>query len=373
MDKKRIPVSEPCLGGNEEKYVLECVRSSWISSLGKFIPQFEEGFAEFCGSKHGVAVMNGTAALQLALAALGVKEGDEVIVPDLTFVATANAVRYLGAKPVFVDSEMETWNIDPEKIAAAVTKKTKAIIPVHLYGHPCDMGPIMEIAKKHKLFVVEDAAEAHGAEYKGRKVGSLGNIGCFSFYGNKIITTGEGGMCVTNDLKLAERMHFLKDHAMRPERRYWHPEIGYNLRMTNIQAAIGVAQLEQIGRFIEAKRRNAKLYNSLLQKIKGLTLQPETRWAKNVYWMHSVLVDEEEFGCSRDELMAKLKEKGIDSRPFFYPMHQLPMYSSGYSDKDFPVATELSRRGINLPSSAKLSEGDIKHVCSAIAEIAAGR
>ncbi len=368
MEKKRIPVSEPVLGGNEEKYVLECVRSSWISSLGKFIPQFEEGFARFCGSKYGVAVMNGTAALQLALAALGIGEGDEVIIPDLTFVATANAVRYLGAKPVFVDSEKSSWNIDPGKIEAAITKRTKAIMPVHLYGHPCDMGPVMEIAKKHSLFVIEDGAEAHGAEYKGRKVGSIGHVGCFSFYGNKIITTGEGGMCVTNDAKLAERMQFLRDHAMSSEKRYWHPEIGYNLRMTNIQAAIGVAQLEQIEKFLAVKTRNAKLYSSLLQKVSGLTLQPQLPWAKSVYWMHSVLVDEKEFGCSRDELMAKLKERGIDSRPFFYPMHQLPMYSEGYSDKDFPVAVELSRRGINLPSSVKLSEDDIRRVCAAIAE-----
>lgn len=373
MEKKRIPVSEPVLGGNEEKYVLECVRSSWISSLGKFIPEFEEKFARFCGSKHGVAVMNGTVALQLALAALGIKEGDEVVVPDLTFVATANAVKYLGAKPVLVDAELSTWNIDPEKIAAAITKKTKAIIPVHLYGHPCDMDAIMRIAKKHSLFVIEDAAEAHGAEYKGKKVGSLGDIGCFSFYGNKIITTGEGGMCITNDGKLAERMHFLKDHAMRPEKRYWHPEMGFNFRMTNVQAAIGVAQLEQIEKFIAMKRRNAQLYNSLLQKINGLTLQPEMRWARSVYWMHSVLVDENEFGCSRDELMAKLKARGIDTRPFFYPMHQLPMYSSGYSDRDFPVAAGLSRRGINLPSSAKLSEDDIRQVCQAMADIADNR
>ncbi len=371
MEKKRIPVSEPVLSGNEEKYVLECVRSSWISSLGRFIPQFEDGFARFCGSRHGVAVMNGTAALQLALAALGICEGDEVIMPDLTFVATANTVRYLGAKPVFVDSEQDAWNIDAAKIEAAVTKKTKAIMPVHLYGHPCDMDPIMQIAKKHSLFVIEDAAEAHGAEYKGKKVGSLGDIGCFSFYGNKIITTGEGGMCITNDAKLAERMRFLRDHAMSPDKRYWHPELGYNLRMTNIQAAIGVAQLEQIDRFLAAKMKNAALYHSLLKNVKGLTLQPQLPWARSVYWMHSVLVDEEEFGRSRDELMAKLKERGIDSRPFFYPMHQLPMYAKGYSDNDFPVATELSRKGMNLPSSVKLTEQDIKYVCQAIADIAA--
>jgi len=368
--QRRIPVSEPLLGGNEEKYVMECVRSSWISSLGRFIPEFEEKFAGFCGSKHGVAVMNGTVALHLALAALGIRQGDEVIIPDLTFVATANVVAYLGARPVFVDSEPGTWNIDPAKISAAVTKKTKAIIPVHLYGHPCDMDPIMEIARKHSLLVIEDAAEAHGAEYKGRKVGSIGDVGCFSFYGNKIITTGEGGICVTADSKLADRMRFLKDHAMDPVRKYWHPEIGYNFRMTNIQAAIGVAQLEQAGKFIEQKRKNARLYSSLLQGVRGITLQPEMPWAKSVYWMHSVLVDEKKFGCSRDELAKQLKIKGIDSRPFFYPMHQLPPYQNGFSDNDFPIASNLSRTGINLPSSVKLTGNDIKYVCSAIAGLA---
>ncbi|MBI2144953.1 DegT/DnrJ/EryC1/StrS family aminotransferase [Candidatus Woesearchaeota archaeon] len=367
---KRIPVSEPFLNGNEEKYVLECLRTSWVSSLGRFIPEFEAKFAKFSGCSHGVAVMNGTVALQLALAALGIKEGDEVIVPDLTFVATANAVKYLGAKPVLVDSEPETWNIDPGKISAAVTKKTKAIIPVHLYGHPCDMDSVMAVAKKHDLFVIEDAAEAHGAEYKGKKVGSIGDVGCFSFYGNKIITTGEGGMCTTGDAGLAGRMHFLKDHAMRPEKRYWHPEMGYNFRMTNVQAAIGLAQLEQIEKFIEIKRKNAQLYNSLLQKISGITIQPEMPWAKSVYWMHSILVDEGKFGCGRDELMAKLKEKGIDSRPFFYPMHQLPVFKGSGSDADFPVASRLSGMGMNLPSSVKLSSDDIRRVCAGIAEFA---
>ncbi|MBI2140937.1 DegT/DnrJ/EryC1/StrS family aminotransferase [Candidatus Woesearchaeota archaeon] len=366
---RRIPVSEPSLSGNEEKYVLECISTNWISSLGKFIPEFEGGFAGFCGSKYGVAVMNGTVALQLALAALGIKEGDEVIIPDLTFVATANAVRYLGAKPVFVDSEPATWNIDAGKIESAVTKKTKAIIPVHLYGHPCDMDVIMEVAEKHSLSVIEDAAEAHGAEYKGKRVGSIGSIGCFSFYGNKIITTGEGGMCVTSDAKLAERMHFLKDHAMDKVRKYWHPELGYNFRMTNIQAAVGVAQLEQIDKFIAAKIRNAKLYRTLLQNVKGLAFQPQMTWAKSVYWMHSVLVDEKEFGCSRDALILGLKEKGVDSRPFFCPMHQLPPYKGSGSDKDFPVAAQLSRAGINLPSSVRLSESDIRFVCDAIRSI----
>jgi perosamine synthetase len=368
---KSIPVSEPFLGGNEEKYVAECVKSSWISSLGKYIPQFEEGFAKFCGAKHGVAVMNGTAAIQLALVALGVKPGDEVIIPDLTFVATASTVTYAGAVPVFVDSEPNTWNIDPEKIEAAITDKTKAIIPVHLYGHPCDMDPIMEIAKKHNLKVIEDCAEAHGAEYKGKKVGTIGDVGCFSFYGNKIITTGEGGLITTNDSELADRMQFLKDHAMKPEKRYWHPELGFNFRMTNVQAAIGVAQLEQIDNFLEIKKKNAKLYAELLKGIKGITIQPEAEWAKNVFWMHSILVDEQEFGCSRDDLIKKLKEKGIDTRTFFYPMHQLPPYEeSNLNDETFPVATRLSQQGINLPSSVKLLKEDVEFICRTIAEIA---
>ncbi|MBI3036856.1 DegT/DnrJ/EryC1/StrS family aminotransferase [Candidatus Woesearchaeota archaeon] len=371
MEKKgitrHIPVSEPLLGGNEEKYVLECIRSSWISSLGKFIPEFEEKFAKFCGTKYGVSVMNGTVALQLALAALGIKNGDEVIMPDLTFVATANAVMHAGAKPVFVDAEQDTWNIDTEKIAAAITKKTKAIIPVHLYGHPCNMDAVMKIAEERNLLVIEDAAEAHGAEYKGKKAGSIGNVGCFSFYGNKILITGEGGMCVTNDKKLSERMHFLKDHAMDKERRYFHPEIGYNFRMTNVQAAIGLAQLEQIEKFIAAKRKNAEIYNSLLKDVKGLTLQHEMPWAKNVYWMYSILV-EDDFGRSRDELMKLLKAEGVDTRPFFYPMHQLPMYSEGHGDNEFPVASELALKGINLPSSVKLTADDIRYVCNAIAE-----
>lgn len=358
-----IPVYEPVLGGNEKKYVLDCLESNWISSLGKYVTEFEEKFSGFCGRKFGVSVANGTVALQLALIALGVKEGDEVIVPDLTFVATANAVSYTGAKPVFVDSESDTWNIDPGKIEEKITKKTKAIVPVHLFGHPCDMDPIMDIAKDHGLFVIEDAAEAHGAEYKGRKVGGFGHVSCFSFYGNKIITTGEGGMCITNDEALAKEMQFLKDHGMSSEKRYWHSKMGFNLRMTNIQAAIGVAQLEQIEKFIEIKRKNAKLYNGLLKDVNGIGLPPEMPWAKSVYWMYSILVNEG-YGSTRDELMAKLKEKKVDSRPFFYPMHQLPIYKS---DKPYPVADKLSANGLNLPSSAKLSKEDVERVCKVIA------
>jgi len=357
-----ISVAEPDLSGNEKKYVLDCVESTWISSLGKYISQFEEKFAEFCGAKYGVSTSNGTVALQLALVALGIGKGDEVIIPDLTFIATANVCVYVGAKPVFVDAEKETWNIDADKIEEKITEKTKAIIVVHLYGHPCDMDKILEIAKKHKLKVIEDAAEAHGATYKGKSVGSIGDVGCFSFYGNKIITTGEGGMCTTNDKKLAERMAFLKDHGMDAKKRYWHPEIGFNFRMTNIQAAIGLAQLERADKIIAAKRKNAKLYAELLKDVDGVTLQPQAEWAETVYWLHSILVGDK-FRITRDELMKELKENNIDSRPFFYPMHELPPYETA---NDFPIATELSRQGMNLPSSTKLSEEDIKRICAVI-------
>lgn len=356
-----IPVAEPDLSGNEKKYVDDCLDTTWISSLGKYITEFEQGFAAFCGVRHGVSVSNGTAALHLALAALNIKAGDEVIVPDLTFVASANAVAYTGATPVLADVDKKTWNIDPEKIREKITADTKAIMPVHLYGHPCDMEPIMELASKHNLFVIEDCAEAHGAEYRGKRVGSIGTIGCFSFYGNKIITTGEGGMCVTNDEKLAERMRFLKDHGMtRPH--YYHPEVGFNFRMTNIQAAIGLAQLERIDKFIAAKIRNAKLYRQLLSNVPGITFQPEEPYARSVFWLHSILV-EDDFRCSRGTLMKDLKAAGIDSRPFFIPMHELPPYRQD----GFPVAAELSRKGINLPSSTLLTEDDIKKICSVIA------
>lgn len=352
-----IPVAEPLLGEKELEYVIDCVKSGWISSMGKYVNEFEGKFSKYCNSKHGVAVANGTVALHLALAALGIGKGDEVIIPDLTFVATANAVLYTGAKPVFVDIDKETWCIDAEKIKAKVNKKTKAIIPVHLYGHPCDMDPIMELAEDKDIQVIEDAAEAHGAEYKGKKVGSIGHVGCFSFYGNKIITTGEGGICLTNDGALAERMRFLKDHGMSKEKRYWHTEVAFNYRMTNIQAAIGVAQLEKIDKVIEIKRKNAALYNSLLKDVKGVVLPAEKKWAKNVYWMYSILVDK------RDELMKKLEKNGIDSRPFFYPIHIMPPYRT---NEDFPFTDEISRKGINLPSSPKLTEDEIKKVVKVI-------
>jgi len=304
MDRRmRLPVAEPTVGERELQYVNECVLTGWISSGGKFVSRFEEMFAAFCASRYAVATSNGTTALHLALLALGIGPGDEVIVPTLTFIATANAVVYTGAVPVFADSEAETWNIAPSAIEAAITARTKAIIPVHLYGHPADMAAILDLAKRHGLAVIEDAAEAHGARYQGKPVGSIGDAGVFSFFGNKIVTTGEGGMLVTDDAEIADRARLLRDHGMRPERRYWHTVLGYNYRLTNLQAAVGVAQMEKIESILKAKRDIAALYRSGLSGIAGLTLPPERDGAENVFWLYTVLVDEEEFGMGRDELI----------------------------------------------------------------------
>ncbi len=361
-----IPIAEPLLGEEELNNVIEAVKSGWISSKGKFIPEFEEKFARYCGVKYGVATSNGTTALHLALTALGIGPGDEVIVPTLTFIATANAVRYTGAKPVFVDSHPDYWCIDPGKIEEVITPKTKAMILVHLYGHPADMDQILAITRKHDIFVIEDAAEAHGAEYKGRKVGSFGDISCFSFYGNKIITTGEGGMCLTNDEKLATKMKILRDHGMNPSKRYWYDIIGFNYRMTNMQAAIGVAQLEKIDRFIEKKREIAAWYSKRLNELEQrrlIKLHPEMPWAKCVYWMYSILF-QDVFRINRNELMGKLEKEGIETRPFFYPVHIMPPYEG--SRESFPVAEKLSSFGLNLPSSVKLTEKNVQGICETL-------
>jgi len=366
--ERYIPVAEPVLTGNELAYVSDCVTSGWVSSIGQYVTRFEREFAEFCGVRHGIATSNGTTALHLALAVLGIGPGDEVIVPALTFIATANAVVYTGAKPVFVDSEPRTWNLDPNDVARKITPATRAIIPVHVYGHPADMDAINAIAREHNLHVIEDAAEAHGAEYKGRRVGSLGCMGTFSFYGNKIITTGAGGMLTTDDAALAQRAQVLRDHAMSPTRRYWHDEIGYNYRITNVQAALGVAQMERVDEFIARKRAIAALYSELLGGTPGIMLPVQEPWAKNVYWMYSILVGSKA-RLTRDELMAHLKSRKIDSRPFFHPIHTMPPYASAHSaGQSLPAAERLSRQGINLPSSCALSDDDVRRVAHAMRE-----
>lgn len=363
-----IPVCEPMLKGNEKKYVLDCLDTNWISSMGSYIPQFEEQFSRFCTTKHGVGCCNGTVAIHLAVEALGIGKGDEVIIPTFTMIATANGVIYSGAKPVLVDSEPETWNMDVRKIEEKITKKTKAIMVMHTYGHPVDMDPVKELAEKYNLHIIEDAAEAHGAEYKGRKVGSLGDMGCFSFYSNKIITTGEGGMVVTDNIELAEKAKLLRNHAF-SKPRFLHKELGFNYRMTNIQAAIGLAQMEYADKLVQARIDNAQFYNTLLKDVEGITLPPKAPWAKNVYWMYGVLI-EDEFGMSASKVMEELEKKGVETRPFFIPMHRQPVYmkkDDRFPDVtgEYPVSDALSRKGIYLPSSSSLTKEQINAVVEA--------
>ncbi|MCB2141095.1 DegT/DnrJ/EryC1/StrS family aminotransferase [bacterium] len=363
----RLPVMEPSLGGNELKYVSECITSNWISSQGSYVKTFEKEFAEFIGIDYALTTTSGTTALHLALTALGVGPGDEVIVPDLTFAASANVVIHAGAIPVFVDVSPEHWTMDPAIIESAVTAKTKAIMPVHLYGHPCDMDPIMEISRKYNLYVVEDCAEALGARYNGQAMGTLGDVGCFSFFSNKVITTGEGGMVVTRDPDLHKRMLVFRDHGMSKTKRYWHEVAGFNYRMTNLQAAVGLAQLEQIGAFLDKRREISVNYNAQLEGIPGLTLPPEKPWAKNIYWLYSILVDEVESGISRDELIQGLACEGIETRPFFFPLHHQPPYRS--TSAVFPIAEKLAAHGISLPSSNNLSPDEINRVCENIKKL----
>ena len=366
--RKFIPVAAPALIGNEKKYVLDCIKSNWISSNGKYIQNFEESFADFNKVKYALSCSNGTVALHLALMALGISTGDEVILPTFTYVATANAVMYCGAKPIFIDSDSETWNIDPSLIEKFITKNTKAIIVVHIYGHPVDMDVVMNIAQKHHLFVIEDAAEAHGAEYKGQIVGSFGDISIFSFYGNKVITTGEGGMVITNNDLLASKVRQLKGQGMDPSRRYWFPILGYNYRMTNIAAAIGLAQLENINWHISRRREIATRYQENFKDFPEIQLQPEKPYARSIHWLSSITISEI-IPISRDQIMKELEILGIETRPFFYPLHLLPIYQNQNIGRDFPVAEKIAARGINLPSSANLTSAEIDFVCSGIIKL----
>jgi perosamine synthetase len=365
-----LPVAEPSLGEKELLYVTECVLTGWISSAGKFVNQFEEMFAEFCGTRYAIATSSGTTALHLALLALGIGPGDEVIVPTLTFIATANAVTYTGACPVFVDSDPLTWNINPNLIEEAITLHTKAIMPVHLYGHPADMDPILQISGRHHLAVIEDAAEAHGARYKGRRVGGIADLGVFSFFGNKIFTTGEGGMVVTNRADLADKIRMLRNHGMSPMRRYWHPVLGYNYRLTNLQAAIGLAQLEKEEAMLSAKRRIAQAYTAGLQEVRGICLPPEAPWAFSVYWLYSILVDAVDFGHTRDDLMIRLQEQGIETRPLFPPIHTQPIYCN---KQRLPVAEHLAATGLSLPSAVGIKIEDVNWVVRAIVSMRGDR
>lgn len=366
-ERPLIPVAAPVFAGREKEYVADCMESGWISSGGKYVGLFESAFAEFCGVRHAIACCNGTAALHVALVALGVGPGDEVIVPTLTFIATANAVTYCGARPVFVDSEPVTWNLDPAQVEAKITPRTKGIIPVHLYGHPADMDALRTLALRHKLFILEDAAEAHGALYKNRLVGSLGDVAAFSFYGNKIIATGEGGMVVTNDDAIAARVRLLHGQGMDSERRYWFSVVGYNYRMMNLPAAVGLAQIERAGWHLARRREIALWYKERLEGIKGIAWQGEKPWAGHVRWLFTVTLDDD-VAMGRDELMASLLEVGVETRPVFYPMHVLPPYRESAGGESFPVAERIARRGLSLPTWGGLTRDDVSYICDALRE-----
>jgi len=357
----KIPVYQPSLNGNEKKYVNECLDTTWISSKGKFINLFESAFAEYVGVKHASSVSNGTVAIHTALLALGISEGDEVIVPTLTYIASVNAIAYTGASPIFVDSLEETWQISPEDVIRKITSKTKAVMVVHLYGHPCDMDPLVEICKKHNIFLIEDCAEAIGTKYNGKCVGTFGDISTFSFFGNKTITTGEGGMVLTNDETLHDRSIHFKGQGLAKHRQYWHDVIGYNYRMTNICAAIGLAQLENIEQVLNEKKRVADTYRSLLANTRVVFHNQVGENVYHSYWMCSILTSEAK---ERDALRKHLENYGIETRPLFYPVHTMPMYSAQY--QRHPVAENIGWRGLNLPSYPGLKQEEIEYICKEI-------
>ncbi|MCA9370869.1 MAG: DegT/DnrJ/EryC1/StrS family aminotransferase [Candidatus Peregrinibacteria bacterium] len=359
----RVPVNEPLITDAAKAYVTQALETGWISSAGPFIEQFEEAYAKFIGVKHAIFVTSGTSALHTSLRALDIGPGDEVIVPDFTMIASPFSVMYTGATPVFVDIDPETLNIDAALIESKITSRTKAIMPVHIYGLPCDMDPIMEIAERHNLAVVEDAAEVHGATYKGKKCGSIGTINAFSFYGNKIITTGEGGMVTTDDDALAARARWLKDLAHSPQKRFKHDELGYNYRPTNMQAAIGLGQLESIDMLLKRKRSMAALYNERLSDIQGLTLPVTKDYCENVYWMYAVMVKN-----GRDDLCKTLKERGVDTREFFLPCHSQPAINMQMNEA-FPVTEEVSGRGFYLPSGLAITDEQIIYVCETLTDV----
>jgi perosamine synthetase len=365
---KFIPLALPDLGGHEERYVVEAIRSTWIGSKGEYIGRFESEFSRLCGAESAVAVTNGTVGLHLCLLALDLRAGDEVIVPSLTYVAVANAVRYVGAVPVFVDVSPQTWCLDVDKIEANITRRTRGIIAVHSYGHPADMDEINRLASVYGLWVVEDAAEAHLARYKGRPVGGLGTLGVFSFFGNKIITSGEGGAITVSSKSLEDRLRMLRNQGVDNKRQYYFPIIGYNFRLTNIACAFLCAQIERVHDLVDRRRELFACYRRNLEGVPGLGLQPTCQWAEPAPWLFCLTVDETILGQSRDQVMTRLAESGVETRPFFIPIHTLPAYreESRSQGCDLPVTTRLSRQGLNLPTHTQLTEADIDYICGAI-------
>jgi len=369
-----IPVNEPRLGARELEYVNECLQTGWISSEGRFIEAFEQNWAEYCGMKYGVAVCNGTVALQLAVACLELQPGDEVILPTFTIISCAQAIIYNGGIPVLVDCDPRTWCMDVGQVEAKITARTRAIMPVHIYGHPVDMEPLQEIARRHNLTIIEDAAEAHGAEYKGARCGSLGEISCFSFYANKIVTTGEGGMVLTNSEPTASRLRSLRNLCFQKERRFYHTALGFNFRMTNIQAALGVAQVEAVETTVKQKRWMGQEYTRRLDQFKELQLPVEEPWAKNVYWMYGVVLDEST-GMTAVDFAKRLAAGGVATRPFFLGMHEQPVLQARglFVDEHYPVAERLARQGLYLPSGATLTQAQLEEVCRVVGEVLNGK
>jgi len=373
-----IPVNEPRLDGRELEYVTECLKTGWISSAGRFIGEFEESWAAYCGRGYGVAVCNGTVALQLAVAALDLGPGDEVIMPAFTIISCAMAIVYQGAVPVLVDADPAIWCMDVAKVEARITPRTRAIMPVHMYGHPVDMDPLLDLAEKHGLAIIEDAAEAHGAEYlsrrgpepEWRRCGSFGDLSCFSFYANKLVTTGEGGMVVTDDEALAKRLRLLRNLAFSPEQRFLHKELGFNFRLTNLQAAIGLAQVERIGETIERKRRIGTRYLEALASLPVIRIQAERPWARSVWWMNGLVLAKES-GYTAVSLAKELATLGVETRPFFLGMHRQPaLRDRGLFDGEtYPVTEELADMGLYLPSGVGLTEEQQETVIAAMKQV----
>ena len=374
-----IPVNEPLLRQRELEYVSECVRSGWVSSAGRFIEAFEERWAAYCERRYGIAVSSGTAALQVAVACLDLNPGEEVIMPSFTIISCAQAVSYNNGIPVLVDSDPRTWCMNVDQIEAKLTPRTRAIMPVHIYGHPVDMDPVIKLAEKHGLEVIEDAAEAHGAKYLSardtatpawRTCGSFGTLSCFSFYANKLVTTGEGGMVLTDDPRLAEKARSLRNLCFRSDRRFYHEELGFNFRLTNMQAALGLAQLERIEEIIARKRWMGQEYNRRLAGVNGLQLPVEESWAQNVYWMYGVVLSEQT-GMDASVFARRLKDRGVETRPFFLGLHEQPVFNRKelFLQERYPVAERVARQGLYLPSGLALTEEQIIGVCDAVREV----
>ena len=365
-----VPVNEPLLDDRAMQYVQECIRTGWISSAGSFIERFEQNWAEYCGAEYGIAVSSGTTALQSAVTCLRMEPGSEVIMPTFTIISCALAVIDAGCVPVLVDSDPDTWCMDVSQVESKITSRTRAIMPVHMYGHPVDMGPLLELAKAHDLHVIEDAAEAHGAEYNGKRAGGIGDLGCFSFYANKIITTGEGGMVVTKNEEYAERLRSFRNLCFRSDRRFLHTELGQNYRLTNMQAAVGLAQVERIDEHVARKRHMGHVYNERLAGLTQIALPVEREWAQNVYWMYGLVLDDD-VPYDATEFASRLRPKGVDTRPFFIGMHEQPVLLDRgmFKNESYPVASRIAHRGLYLPSGLAITDEQIDRVSDAVRQV----